>query len=180
LIYAYTMKPTVICLYHLKVHNALMTLTIKVRRMSYFCLRHTPFECPKLRYSVSWEAPEKRRDLICREDDPGIRRTIGPSTTVSPRQSSWWTYERGTDQQLLTSLKKWLSWLKVNLLRFAIKQMSHQRGSGTLPRGIWTRDYAIATRGWRRHLFVALTYPRPPHCVRHWLLILYLVATLLS
>jgi hypothetical protein len=25
--------------------------------------------------------------------------------------------------------------------------MSHLRGTGTLPRGTWTRDYAIATRG---------------------------------
>jgi hypothetical protein len=31
--------------------------------------------------------------------------------------------------------------LKVNLLRFAIKLMGHKRGSGNLPRGIWTRDY---------------------------------------
>jgi hypothetical protein len=25
--------------------------------------------------------------------------------------------------------------------RFAIKQLGHKRGSGTLPRGLWTRDY---------------------------------------
>jgi hypothetical protein len=57
-------------------------------RLVALCPRHTPLECPRLRYSVSREAPEEKRDLTCRKDDPGIRRTIGPSTTVSPRQGS--------------------------------------------------------------------------------------------
>jgi hypothetical protein len=43
--------------------------------------------------------------------------------------------ERGTGHQD-SILKKCFSWLKVNLLRFAIKQIKHQRGSGILPRGI--------------------------------------------
>jgi hypothetical protein len=47
---------------------------------------------------------------------------------------------RGVQISSHTILKTWLSWLKVNLLRFAIKQMSHQRGSGNLPRGTWPRD----------------------------------------
>jgi hypothetical protein len=47
----------------------------------------------------------------------------------------------GYGSAVTTSLKKCLSWLKVNLLRFAIKQIRHQRGSGTLPRGTWPRDY---------------------------------------
>jgi hypothetical protein len=52
--------------------------------------------------------------------------------------------ERGTDQQSLINLKKWFNRLKVNLRApkgFAIKLISHKRGSGILPRGTWTRDY---------------------------------------
>jgi hypothetical protein len=69
----------------------------------------------------------------------------------------------GYGSAITPNLKTWLSWLKVNLLRFAIKQMSHQRGSGILPRGTWTRDYAIATRGGLHLLLVALAQSASLH-----------------
>jgi hypothetical protein len=46
----------------------------------FICLSHTALECPRLRYSVSREAPEKGRDLTRCKDDPG---NAGPSVRVA-------------------------------------------------------------------------------------------------
>jgi hypothetical protein len=70
--------------------------------------------------------------------------------------------ERGTDHQS-SILKKCFSWLKVNLLRFAIKQIKHERGTGTLPRGIVDKGlykrqkvgYATLGLGWLGPPFAA-------------------------
>jgi hypothetical protein len=92
--------------------------------------------------------------------------------------------ERGTDHQS-SILKKCFSWLKVNLLRFAIKQIKHERGSGTLPRGIVDKGLykrqkvGYATLGVRlaRAILRCLLH-NPPHYIRHRLLIYYVVVLL--
>jgi hypothetical protein len=104
-------------------------------------LSHTAYECSRLRYSVSREAPEEEYEGNDRRRRPAPQGLSAPRSSLTSRVGPRDTNERGTGQQLPTSLKKWLSWLKVNLLRFAIKQIRHQRGTGILPRGTWPRDY---------------------------------------
>jgi hypothetical protein len=125
-----------------------MDLDYKTRRLRYVCLRHTPLECPRLRYSVSREAPEKLKA------DNNRRRRPAPQDHRSEEHSLFegrfnWGVREGYVTAVTTSLKTWLSWLKVNLR--APKDLPSNRWStrgdrGSFPgghgQGIWSREYA--------------------------------------
>jgi hypothetical protein len=78
------------------------------------CLSHTALECSRLRYSVSRVAPEEEYEGNDRRRRPAPQGLAAPRSSLSSRVGPRDTNERGTDQQLLTSLKKWLNRLKVN------------------------------------------------------------------
>jgi hypothetical protein len=60
------------------------------------CLRHTPFECPRRRYSVLREAPEKRSEDNDRRRRPAPQGLTAPRSSLTSRVGSSGVYERGT------------------------------------------------------------------------------------